>query len=485
MTAPRITLLGSQHRILTEHFEGHPDGQERAAVVLFKRIHAHVPDLPDSDRFIAREVHVLGQECVTSSSGMHVAFNLEPLREIFRRCEDEKLVFCFVHNHPGGPPVFSDVDEQNERTLITAISNRNGPASSLVALLWSKGKWVARVRDGRTPGESLPARHVSVISDRIEVFKAGDTVEVSAEVAEVQLRQTTAFGKPFAQKMQSLRVGFVGNGGTGSPAATLGARSGIGEIVLFDKDRLQKSNLNRVRGLMAADVAHPKSLRLKNFIDGIGLPTRTAAIESLIDDSADAIDALATCDVIIGCTDDYLGRDVINLCVYFYAQALIDVGLGGGIGTTVEGEPFLRNHAARVSTVLPESGHCLFCQGVITPQWIRTAHALRQNPNMTADEMKERYLVRGNTDAPGVGPFTSAAADFAVSTLFDLVRPYRRFPPEVRRDLFFIDFVKMEFSSPEQVDHPDCPYCGTREFLTMMETYRLQRPALGRRDEFC
>lgn len=481
MTGPRITLLGSHHRALLTHLDGHPEGHEQAAVVLFKRIHVHVPGLPDSDRFISRAVHLLGHGCVTSTSGMHVSFNLQPLREFFRQCEDESLVMGFVHNHPGGPLEFSEIDEANERTLLTAISNRNSPDSSLVAMLWSQGRWIARVRNARTRDVSTPARHVVVISDGIEIFERG---EASAEISEVQLRQAAAFGKPFAQKMQSLRIGVVGNGGTGSPGATLAVRSGVGEIILFDKDRLHKSNLNRVRGLTANDVGHPKAKRLKDFIDSIGIQTKAAAIESFIDDSPEAIDAVATCDVILGCTDDMLGRDVINLCVYYYAQALLDVGLGGKIDTNAGGEPFLRNHAARVSTVLPETGQCLFCQGVITPLWIRTAQALRENPNMTAEEMKERYLEDGGTDAPGVGPFTSAAADFAIATLFDLIRKYRRFPPEVRKDLFFIDFVKMEISSPDKPANPDCQYCGTRDFLHARETSRLGRPSLGTRNEF-
>jgi molybdopterin-synthase adenylyltransferase len=481
MTGPRITLLGSHHSELVAHLEGHPEGHEQAAVVLFKRIHISVAGLPDSDRFISHEVHLLGAGCITSTSGMHVSFNLQPFREYFRRCEEENLVVGFVHNHPGGPLDFSEIDEANERTLLTAITNRNGAGSSLVAMLWSHGRWIGRVRRGSALNESTPARHVAVISDGLEVFERGDA---SAELSEVQLRQAAAFGKPFAQKMQSLRVGVVGNGGTGSSAATLAVRSGVGEIILFDKDLLQKSNLNRVRGLTSADVGHPKAARLKKFIDSIGIQTKSAAMESFVDDSPNAIDALATCDVILGCTDDMLGRDAINLCVYYYAQPLIDVGLGGGIDTDAAGEPFLRNHAARVSTVLPESGHCLFCQGVITPLWIRTALALRENPDLTSEEMKERYLENGGTDAPGVGPFTNAAADFAIATLFDLMRKFRRFPPEVRRDLFFIDFVKMEISSPDQPKKPDCQYCGTRDFLNVRETNRLGRPSLGPRDEF-
>jgi hypothetical protein len=60
--------------------------------------------------------------------------------------------------------------------------------------------------------------------------------------------EEAAFGKPFNQMLQSLRVAVIGLGGTGSPVATLLARSGVGELVLIDGDRLEASNLNRVRG---------------------------------------------------------------------------------------------------------------------------------------------------------------------------------------------------------------------------------------------
>jgi len=94
----------------------------------------------------------------------------------------------------------------------------------------------------------------------------------------------------------------------------------------------------------------------------------------------------------------------------------------------------------------------------------------------------ERYLTGGGEQAPGVGPFTGAVADYGVATLFDLIRPFRRFPPEMRRDFFKIDFVKMELNSNQRKDNQDCVYCGTRDYLLVSERYRLNRPALGKRD---
>jgi len=103
----------------------------------------------------------------------------------------------------------------------------------------------------------------------------------------------------------------------------LAARAGLGELVLVDKDPLAASNLNRVRGLTRLDVGEVKSKALKTFIEGIGLAVKVAAIASDVDTDPAAVDALASCDVLIGCTDDFAGRELMNVSLYAYAQALI------------------------------------------------------------------------------------------------------------------------------------------------------------------
>jgi hypothetical protein len=106
---------------------------------------------------------------------------------------------------------------------------------------------------------------------------------------------------------------------------------------------------------------------------------------------------------------------------------------------------------------------------------------MRENPGMNEAEARERYLEGGTEEAPGVGPFTSAVADYGLATLYDLLSPFRRFPPELRWDAFSIDFVRMKFQSKEERKNRDCVYCGTRDYLVMRETHRLGRPALGTR----
>lgn len=481
MNNGRITLLNSQHETLTSFLDSHPDGHEKAAVVLFRRLHIPVEGLEDSDRYIAKEIIPFEESWVSGSSPVYIAFKLASLRNLFRRCEEEGLVFGFVHNHPGGPTEFSTVDDENEITLLTALRNRNGNNITFVAMLWANGKWVARTRRANAPEVAIPVRHTLVLSNRLHLYGYRES---SADHSEMQARQAAAFGRPFVDMLQSLRVAVVGCGGTGSPLATLLARSGIGELVQIDKDTLAKSNLNRVRGLRAADVGENKARALKEFIDSIGLSVKVAAFESEVDNDPVALDALASCDVVFGCTDDYAGRGVMSTALYVYAQLLIDVGLGGRVHGDLDGQPVLRYHFGRISSILPEAGQCLFCQDVVRDVWIRTQQARRENPDITEEELKERYLEDGGTGAPGVGPFTSATADFAIATLFDLIKPFRRFPLALRKDMYIVDFVTMEIRSYQVEEKPDCPYCRQREFLLMKEVYRLNQPYLGKRDEF-
>ena len=481
MNSPRLTLLGTQHEELVEYLEAHPDNHERGAIVLFRRLHISVEGLTDSDRYLAKEVIYFDATWINSSSPIHFDFKLAPLREVFRRCEEENLVFGFVHNHPQGKTSFSTKDDENEQTLLTALKNRNGENITFVSMLWVNRGWEARIRTGIEPETAIPVRHTLVTSPQLQIFGYQDS---SDHHSEVHARGAAAFGKPFVDKIKSLRVGIVGTGGTGSPLATLGARAGIGELVLIDDDELDRSNLNRVRGLAVKDVGDKKALKLKEYIDSIGLEAKVAVCDAKIDEDPLALDALASCDVVFGCTDDFVGREVMNIALYAYAQTFIDLGLGGRIIDDETGQPVLRYHFGRISTIMPESGQCLFCQGVIRDEWIQTQLARRENPDITKKELKERYLVDGGEEAPGIGPFTSATADFALATLFDLIKPFRRYPLEIRRDMFQVDFVKMELSSHQTKRDTQCPYCEQHKFLLMKEQFRLRRPLLGKRKEY-
>ncbi len=476
MTAPRVILRGSQDAALRAQLRTDATGDLRVVGLLFRLIDATVVNLPQSARFIVQDAIALPSLRPAASAEAYVQEHKNELAELFHRCSKENLVFGVAIASSREPNAWTALSTALESALFLLQHSIDGIRRPKVLLELVERGWNARVRQDSSPEGDVYARHVAVLDDRLQLFCRSELTHADPEI---QARQIAAFGKPFADKLSSLRVAVVGCGGTGSPTATMLARSGVGELVLIDPDSLDASNLNRVRGLRARDIGKPKAPQLKNFIESIGLPIRVAAYEAYVDQAADAVDALASCDVVFGCTDDYIGREVLSVSLCMYAQVLIDVGLGGKIAED-HGVPSLRYHHARISTVLPEWGACLFCQGAISEAEIRTQYADRENPNMTPEERRVRYLTDGATSAPGVGPFTNAASDYAIATLFDLVKPFRRFPPELRRDMFSIDFVAMNLSSVEQIPNSDCPYCGTRSLCSAVEEYRLGRPSLGK-----
>ena len=120
----------------------------------------------------------------------------------------------------------------------------------------------------------------------------------------------------------------MGCGGTGSAVATLLARLGVGNLVLIDDDRVEASNLNRLHGARRsdADAMRPKVDVLAAEITGWSIGTRVVPIQAWVGDPL-CRDALKSCDVLFGCTDDHDGRLFVNRFAYFYLTPVIDVGL--------------------------------------------------------------------------------------------------------------------------------------------------------------
>lgn len=481
MNGHRITLLGSQEVRLRAWLEGHPQGHERGAFILFRKFARPVDDQEESIRFVLVDVIEMVGDWVIESTPTSLRINMRKLPEIYFRCEQEGLELGFVHGHPPGHLMFSDKDEINEQNIMRGYAGCNGPDVSLVAMVLCDGKWIARARSGKTPSERQRIRHVAIATKYLQLHGVSGEIEST----EILKRQEAAFGKPFNQKLQSLRVVVAGAGGTGSSAATLLARAGIGELVIIDGDDLEETNLNRVRGHRAADVGHNKAKVLAEFIRSLGLKVSVSWIGEYLDESPKAIDALSSADVVFGCTDDVAGRDVLNQALYYYCLVYIDTGLTGKIDIDEAGEPYLRDHRGRVSCILPEYGACLRCQRVVTDMKLKYERAMEERPELASLDSetlrREYYLVGGGEQAPGVGPFTSGTADMAVATLMDLIKPFRALASDLRRDNIWQDFVHMTIHSNEPVDDAGCIYCRKHMLLLKDEgRYRLEMPALGK-----
>jgi molybdopterin/thiamine biosynthesis adenylyltransferase len=475
----RITLLASQDTQLKQWLCSHPNRHERGAIALFRRFSRSVNGLAESDRFVATEIIEMTGDWIIESSEIHFKINMRKFPEIYLRCEAENLELGFIHNHPSGYPNFSEMDNINEKNILQGLSGCNGESAFLLSMVLTEGNWIARIRQGYSPSDILEPRHISVLGNNIELYGIKMPDELPASLA----RQEIAFGKPFNAKLQSLRVAVVGLGGTGSPVATLIARTGIGELILIDGDNLEKTNMNRVRGYKGTDVGHKKAESLLTFINSLDLNIKVTAIPNYLD--GEAIDAISSADIVLGCTDDISGRDLMNQAMYYYGLAYIDVGIAGNVNSEQLENPFLQSQKGRVSCILPESGCCLRCQGVVTEHKLSNEQKFKANPallELDAETLaKDYYIFGAGVRSPGIGAFTSATADFAVATLMNLITGFRKLPTDLRQDNIWIDFINMSIHSNNPKDDPECIYCRTKNLLVKSEgKYRLGIPQLGK-----
>jgi molybdopterin/thiamine biosynthesis adenylyltransferase len=475
----RITLLESHDKQLREWLTSHPYHHERGAIILFRRLSRTVNGLPKSYRFVATEIIEMKEDWILESSENHFKINMRKFPDIYLRCETENLELGFIHNHPPGYAHFSIQDDLNEKNILHGLSGCNGKFSFLISMVLTDGNWIARTRQGIDPETILELRHISVLGDNIKLYGVKMPDELPVNLS----RQEIAFGKPFNAKLQSLRVAVVGLGGTGSSVATLLARTGIGELILIDGDNLEKTNMNRVRGYKGTDIGHKKAESLSTFIKSLDLIISVTTISNFL--NGEAIDALSSADVILGCTDDIYGRDLMNQALYYYGLAYIDLGIAGNVSIDASENPFLQSQKGRVSCILPESGNCLRCQGVVTDQKLSNEQKFKANPellDLDAETLaKDFYIFGAGVQSPGIGAFTSATADNAVATFMNLITEFRKLPADLRQDNIWIDFINMSIHSNDPKNDPECIYCRKKILLLKSEgKYRLGMPQLGK-----
>lgn len=159
-------------------------------------------------------------------------------------------------------------------------------------------------------------------------------------------------GETSDDTLAELHVGIVGLGGGGSHIAQQLAHIGVGYFVLFDSDRMEESNLNRLVGATLQDV-RKKEWKVKiasRVIRGVSPDADVQLQKSRWQQGAQF---LRECDVIFGGVDSFAGRDELERFARRYLVPYIDIGmdvhqgigdyaLTGQVALSMPGEPCLR-----------------------------------------------------------------------------------------------------------------------------------------------
>jgi hypothetical protein len=397
-----------------------PGGAEGAALMLVAPVQiGHEPwEGEPVARYLSQAVLPIAPEDLVSAGGDHVTTSTRSFARALRQAAEEGLTAAFVHSHPGGPAVFSKQDDRGEAELARMASNRNGPAARVLSLLVTeKGALAGRVWSH--PHGAVPLERILAVGDRIAVHQPPGTASAAPEAFH---RQGLAFGDDLYRAIASLRIGVVGCGATGSATAMLLGRLGARRVALFDPDRVEDTNLNRLHGatMEHARAGAMKVETVKDMVEGFGLGAEVVVVREWIGSDI-ARDVLKSCDVVFGCTDDHEGRSLLNRLAYVYSVPVIDMGIR--IDPRGPGQP-VRGAVGRVTT-LAAGARCLLCRGVIDTRRAREEQIERTDPEEYIRQREQGYIVGQVAPNPAVVHFTTDVACMAVDELVHRLTGYR------------------------------------------------------------
>jgi hypothetical protein len=213
----------------------------------------------------------------------------------------------------------------------------------------------------------------------------------------------------------------VGASGTGSLVAELLVRVGVGEIVIFEFDRIEDVNLNRVLHSRRCDAeAHAdKALRLAEALNDLGLPSRVTVVRGGDIRRKDVALELRCCDVVFGCIDRDWPRLILCEAAYQYLIPYIDIGTEIGVA-----EERIQSLDSRVSYVAPGRA-CLVCSGIVSMERVRL--------ESLSEEERDRVISMGYSEdirltAPAVMDLNMRAASYGMLVLRHLLQPFLDMP---------------------------------------------------------
>lgn len=435
------------------------DGHEHAAYVICSRtaIRRDPWDREAHEKYLSVRVIPVPDDQVLASSPGLITWSTASYVRALREAAAQGCVVAVVHNHPEGMTSFSAQDDSNEPDLVQLAVNRNGEGVKMLSLIvTADGQWAGRVWLLPQDRAHAPLRMVRVLGRRFGLHYQG---RGGAAGLPAFHRQALAFGQALNEDLAHLRVGVVGCGGTGSAVAMLLARLGVGQIVVIDNDIVDRTNLNRLHGARQedADALRPKVHVVAASIAAMGLGVRVVEVEAWVGDP-ECRDALRSCDVIFGCTDDHEGRLFLNRLAYYYLVPVIDIGLA--IDVDRGDPPVLSALDGRVSVLTPPET-CLMCRDIISAEAARGEAMKRADPDGYEQRKAEAYVAGERNPAPAVVTFTTELACMAVNELIQRLQGFR--DPDGSAAHRIRKFHLGEDRRPRHDPRSACPVCASSE----------------------
>lgn len=290
--------------------------------------------------------------------------NVQMTRDFLRRCRELALSkgagMAVMHNHLG--PGWQDLSPDDivmERRSVSNPARATGlPALGLT--LGTDGTWSSRfwLREG-SDYECQWCSSVRIVSPfhfslqtNPHLIHADSSISSSDRFR----RSIEAWGAAGQELLSRLKVGIVGLGSVGALAAEAMGRIGIRRLLLIDMDRVEHHNLDRLLHAGPQDVGRYKvELSAENLDRMASQPFQELQILPLSLRESSAYRALADCDVILGCADKPIARDLMNHLAVCHLIPVIEAG----VALRSRDGALHKGHV--VSQIITPDSRCLRC----------------------------------------------------------------------------------------------------------------------------
>ena len=387
----RIVLTAELLTQLRTELLAHP---EETCAVLFARSILQAGRLV---RLVVREAQWARTDDYLQRTGIAAQLRPEFVAGVAQRARRTGESLVFVHSHPFDFNEFSAVDDAGEQQLAEFLAERT-PGQMHAAMLVTPDVTLAR-RLGTGEGLSVTGVGENLIS--------GGATTPPGEKS-IFDRQERVFGVAGQQRLQGIRVGIVGLGGTGAIVLEQLAHLGVGDFLLIDPDVVEATNLNRLVGAGPTTVGRPKVEVAGEHARRINPAVRVQAkVGSVL--LASTAEQLADVDFVFGCTDSHGSRAVLNQLAYQYLVPLIDMGV---IIVTAAGKV---THIAGRTQMLAPGLSCLVCGNLLNPEAVRVDLLTEFERNA------DPYVAGAHEPAPAVISLNSTMASMAVTMFLSAV----------------------------------------------------------------
>jgi len=259
--------------------------------------------------------------------------------------------------------------------------------------------------------------------------------------------------------LANARVGVGGLGGGGSHVAHQLTHLGVGEVILVDADRASPTDRHRLLGITRFDVwfSRRKTAVMRRVVRRIGMGTRCRTIAKRLPEP-EALEALKTADVIVGCLDNLHARADLQELSWRFLIPYVDVGVNIRAIDYPEPDGPRVSIGGNVLTLIP-GGFCMWCCGFLSKEKLDTE----------LDGPNRNYFENRAGDAQVVS-LNGVAASQAVTEVLQLLtgfggRGLRRADvalaeqSTLQRGFRKLDGVRGTLEEWGGTRRPDCAFC--------------------------